>query len=114
VRSILEYFGKHWRQLRLARPVAAATDENGEEMQQSTESSLMSFIPLLLMSLLFGFVGYFLAKDKGRPPLLWTVLCLVPFANLFFLTFLVGSTSLRIVAKLDALLDAPARAPDYR
>ena len=83
-------------------------------MQPSVESSLMSFIPLLLMSALFGVVGYFLSKDKGRPVLRWTILCAIPFANVFCLIFLVGSTSLRLEKKLDALLKAPGQAPDYR
>jgi hypothetical protein len=56
-------------------------------MQPSVESSLMSFIPLLLMSALFGVVGYFLSKDKGRPVLRWTILCAIPFTNVFCLIF---------------------------
>ena len=53
---------------------------------------------------LFGLVGYFLAKDKERPVLLWTILCALPGVGPLFLAFLVGSTSLRLERKLDALL----------
>lgn len=74
-------------------------------MQQAPEANaFMSFIPLLIMGLAFGFVGHFLAKDKGRPSLRWTVLCIIPFANVFFLAYLIGSTNLRLEAKLDAIL----------
>jgi predicted neutral ceramidase superfamily lipid hydrolase len=83
-------------------------------MQQSAEASLMSFIPLLLMSVLFGVVGHFLAKDKERPVLRWTILSAIPFVNFFCLTFLVGSTNLRIEQKLDAILKAQGAKFDYR
>lgn len=81
-------------------------------MQQTTEAGLMSFIPLILMSLIFGFVGYFLAKDKGRPVLKWAILSIIPFVNVFCLAFLIGSTSLRIEKKLDAILKAQGQKTD--
>jgi hypothetical protein len=74
-------------------------------VQTTPEASFMSFLPLLLMSLAFGFVGHYLAKDKGRPVMRWTIFCIVPFINLFSLTYLVGCTNLRLEAKLDAILN---------
>jgi hypothetical protein len=83
-------------------------------MQPSTEANLMSIIPLLLVSVLLGIVGHFLAKDKGRPVLRWTILCIIPGVNLYCLMFLIGSTSLRIERKLDELLKMQGRTADYR
>jgi cbb3-type cytochrome oxidase subunit 1 len=83
-------------------------------MQQTPEANLMAFLPLFLMSLFFGFVGYFLAKDKGRPVLRWTILSVIPFANVFCLAYLIGSTNLRLEKKLDALLKAQGVSPDGR
>jgi hypothetical protein len=83
-------------------------------MQQSAEASLMSFIPLLLVSVLLGIVGHFLAKDKERPVLRWTILCIIPVVNLYCLMFLIGSTSLKLERKLDEILKAQGRTVDYR
>jgi hypothetical protein len=82
-------------------------------MQQSAEANLMSFIPLLVVSVLLGVVGHFLAKDKERPVLRWTILCIIPFVNLYCLMFLIGSTSLRFERKLDEILKAQGRTVDY-
>ena len=83
-------------------------------MQPSTETHLMSFIPLLLVSVLIAIVGHFLAKDKGRPVLRWTILCIIPGVNLYCLLFLIGATSLRIERKLDEILKMQGRTTDYR
>lgn len=73
-------------------------------MHDTPGSLILSFIPLVLMSLLAAGGGYALAKNKGRPPVAWALLCLMPFINLTFLMFLIGSTSPRLEKKLDALL----------
>jgi len=64
----------------------------------------VSLISLLITSIAFGVIGYSLARNKGRPVLPWTIVCLIPLLNIFCLTFLVGASSLRIERKLDALL----------
>jgi hypothetical protein len=83
-------------------------------MQTTPEANLMSFVPLLLLSVVFGFVGHYLAKDKGRPVLRWTILCLIPFVNFYCLFYLVGCTSLRLEEKLDQVLKALGQRQDYR
>ncbi len=72
----------------------------------------IAFIPLLLMSLAFGILGYFLAKDKGRPLLRWTILCAIPGLNIYCLVYLIGCTNLRIEAKLDAILKGQGQKAD--
>jgi hypothetical protein len=84
-------------------------------MQPTPETNVfMSLIPLVIMGLALGIVGHFLAKDKGRPVLRWTVLCVIPFINIFCLMYLIGSTNLRIEAKLDAILKGQGQKADYR
>jgi len=84
-------------------------------MQPTPENNVfMSLIPLLLMGLAFGIVGHFLAKDKDRPVLRWTILCVIPFLNIFCLMYLIGSTNLRLEAKLNAILKGQEEKADYR
>lgn len=72
--------------------------------------SLTQLFSLSLSALVFGTIGFFLAKDKGRKILPWTIVSALPLVNIFCLIFLVGSSSLRIERKLDALLQAQREA----
>ncbi|AKJ66958.1 hypothetical protein ABW99_00645 [Pandoraea thiooxydans] len=83
-------------------------------METTPEATLMSFVPLLLMSLVFGIVGHYLAKDKGRPVFRWTILCIVPFVNIYCLAYLIGCTNLRLEAKIDAILKAQGQKADFQ
>lgn len=83
-------------------------------MQPTSEATFMSFIPLLLLSVVLGVVGHYLAKDKGRPVMRWTILCIIPFLNFYCLVYLIGCTNLRIEAKLDAILQWQNQRTDYR
>jgi len=58
-------------------------------MQTTPQTTLISFIPLLLMSIIFGLSGHYLAKDKGRPVLRWTILSIIPIVNFPCLYYLV-------------------------
>ncbi|WP_175905707.1 hypothetical protein [Burkholderia seminalis] len=78
-------------------------------MQQTPETSWISFIPLLIACIGVAFAGHYLAKDKGRPVLRWTILCIIPFVNFYCLAYLVGCTNLRLEAKLDAILKEQGR-----
>lgn len=83
-------------------------------MHPSNEATMMSFIPLLLLSLIFGFVGHYLAKDKGRPVVKWTIISFIPVINYFCMIFLIGCTNLRLERKLDELLASQKARGDYR
>jgi len=67
---------------------------------------LFSFLPLLLVSVVFGIVAHLLAKEKGRKVGLWTVLGCIPIINFWCLPFFVGAANLRLEAKIDAVLNA--------
>ncbi|RDK03360.1 hypothetical protein [Paraburkholderia lacunae] len=76
-------------------------------MQPVAESNaFISLIPLLLACVGIAFAGHYLAKDKGRPVIRWTILCIIPIVNFYCLAYLVGCTNLRLEAKLDAILKA--------
>jgi hypothetical protein len=81
-------------------------------MPHSSEASMMSFIPLLLLSLMF--VGHYLAKDKGRPVVKGTIISFIPVINYFCMIFLIGCTNLRLERKLDELLAGQKSSADYR
>lgn len=71
-------------------------------MDNSTELSLL---PLLLISLLITLVSYLLAKEKGRNVYLWTLLGAVPLVNLACIWFFVGAANIRLERKLDDLIE---------
>lgn len=73
--------------------------------QTSAAEVLISFIPLLFMSLIFGFVARALAKEKGRKITLWTVLGFIPLVNMVCMPFFIGACNIRIEKKLDEILE---------
>lgn len=44
-------------------------------------SAIMQFLPLLIISFVFGFVARRLAKDKGRNVTKWTIWGFIPIVN---------------------------------
>jgi hypothetical protein len=72
---------------------------------------ILQFIPLMIISLVMGFVARALAKDKGRNVLNWTVLGFLPIINFMCAWYFVGATNLRMERKIDALLSAQGKDP---
>ncbi len=68
-------------------------------------STQLSLLPLLIISLLITLVSYLLAKEKGRNVFLWTLLGAVPLVNLACIWFFVGAANLRLESKLDDLIE---------
>ncbi len=71
---------------------------------QNDPSMLISLLPLMFMSLAIAIGSYFLAKEKGRNTLKWTILGAIPMVNFACVWFLVGATNLRLERKLDQIL----------
>lgn len=65
---------------------------------------IIQFVPLLIMTSVFGVVAHLLAKEKGRKVVLWTILGAIPFVNFCCLPFFVGAANLRLETKIDELL----------
>lgn len=74
-------------------------------------SAIMQFLPILLISFVFGFVVRRLAKDKGRNVTKWTIWGFIPIVNLMLAWYFVGASNLRAERKLDALLKAQGQDP---
>lgn len=74
-------------------------------MEQETQSSLLSLLPLLIMTIPIGIVARMLAKEKGRNVTRWTVLGFIPIVNYFCLFFFIGAANLRLEKKFDQLLE---------
>ena len=53
----------------------------------SGQSGLLSFLPMLLICVGMAVVGHLLAREKGRPVAVWTVLGAIPFLNLLCLWY---------------------------
>lgn len=66
---------------------------------------LMSFLPLIFISLFFGIIANMLAKEKGRNVTLWTVLGFIPLVGYVCMPFFIGSANLRLEEKIDRLLE---------
>lgn len=72
---------------------------------------LTQFVPLMIVSLVLGFVARALAKDKGRNVLVWTILGFFPIVNFLCAWYFVGASNLRLERKIDALLAAQGKDP---
>ncbi len=64
----------------------------------------LQFMPILLLSVAIGVQALFLAKEKGRNVVLWTVLGFLPFINFFCICYFVGAANLKQDRKLDEIL----------
>ena len=73
-------------------------------MDHGTESTLLSLLPLVLMTLPIGFISRTLAKERGRNLTTWTVLGFFPVVNYFAIIFFLGAANLKLERKLDELL----------
>ncbi len=65
----------------------------------------MSFLPIILVTIIFGLLNFFLAKDKGRNPKLWIWLSFIPLINPILYGYLAGCADLNLQKKLDKLND---------
>lgn len=74
-------------------------------------NALVQFLPLLIMSFVFGFVARRLAKDKGRNVTKWTIWGFMPIVNVVLAWYFVGASNLRAERKLDAILKAQGQDP---
>jgi len=74
-------------------------------MEHGTESTLLSLLPLVIMTVPLGFIARKLAKEKGRDVTLWTILGFIPLVNYFCFAFFIGAANLRLEKKIDQLLE---------
>jgi cytochrome b len=75
-------------------------------MDNSTSSGPLSMLPLVILSLAAMVVANLLAREKGRPVAVWTILAALPVVNFVCVWYFVGAANLRLEAKLDRILSA--------
>lgn len=73
-------------------------------MDNTSASLLISFLPLILMSLLMAIAVNLLAREKGRNITKWTILALIPVVNFACIWFFIGAANLHTERKLDEIL----------
>lgn len=73
-------------------------------MDNTSASLLISFLPLILMSLLMAIAANLLAREKGRNITKWTILALIPIVNFACIWFFIGAANLHTERKLDEIL----------
>lgn len=73
-------------------------------MDNTSASLLISFLPLILMSLLMAIAANVLAREKGRNITKWTILALIPVVNFACIWFFIGAANLHTERKLDEIL----------
>ena len=70
---------------------------------QETGGTFWSFIPLLILSLLYGFVGMWLTRKKGKTKSYHYVCCFIPFWNGIYVFWLLTLTNIDIVKRIDSI-----------
>ena len=73
---------------------------------QVTPTLILNFLPLAIISILFGITSFFLAREKGRNVPLWTVIGFIPLLNMFFIWFFIGAANLKTEQKLDKIISS--------
>jgi len=68
-------------------------------------SPFWSLLPLLFMLLPSAITAYFLAKEKERSVVKWTLLGAIPFIGFFFVWFFVGAASWKQERKLEEIIE---------
>lgn len=79
-------------------------------MDATLQTSLLGFLPFLLVGAVFAIPSYLLAIEKGRNPWKWVILCLIPLVNIPCTGYFVGTPSSRLERKIDELLKVQGRA----
>lgn len=69
-------------------------------------STLMAFVPLLIVTIPLIFISRKLAIEKGKDVTLFTVLACIPIVNFVTLWYIIGTPSKRLEDKMDRILDA--------
>lgn len=80
----------------------------------NTGASLLSTVIMFIFMIIpIAIVCYVLAKEKrGTNLVMWTVLGIIPFVNVFFtLPYLIGTRNALLDAKVDRLLETLEKHP---
>ena len=75
-------------------------------MDQAAQSNaFVSFVPMLVLGVIWVFPAVLLAKEKGHSPWLWGILAFVPLVNFACILYFIGATNRTLERKIDQLLE---------
>ena len=77
----------------LAQAQAANADGTG----------IIQNLPLLIIGIPFAVVSFLIAKRKGKSPVKFAILSLIPFIGLAFLVYLIGHSDKDVYDRLDRI-----------
>ena len=77
--------------------------ENKEGIMEGEASTLISLLPLLVMSSTWVPLGFILAKRKGRSPVRFAILVFIPLVGFVFLLYLIALTDQEVYDRLDRI-----------
>ena len=72
-------------------------------MEQQTSSSFASLIPLLIITLLFAWINFKLAKTRGLNPWAYTLISVIPGVWIFVAIYLLHLPHKKILERLEKL-----------
>ncbi len=70
---------------------------------------LITLLPILITAIFLMIITVPISLRKGRNPVLWGLLCCVPFANLFLALWLISQTDVEVKDQIRALQDDLAK-----
>mgnify|MGYP003979418163 CR=1 FL=1 len=74
-------------------------------MYTQQDSTLLSFLPMIILLLYTGITNYYVAKDKGRNVPAWTIVGLIPVVGFLSFVALCSLSCLITRRKLDEILE---------
>jgi len=70
---------------------------------------LAALLPVLITAIFLLIITVPISSRKGRNPVLWGLLCCVPFINLFLVLWLISQTDVEVKNQIKSLQDDLAK-----
>jgi hypothetical protein len=78
--------------------------KENKENDMEPQPGIASFIPLLIMTIPIVIFNVFLSKRKGRNPIAYGALSLIPLVNFYLAVYLASLTDKSISDKIDKII----------
>lgn len=66
---------------------------------------LVALLPVLITAIFLMIITVPISSRKGRNPVLWGLLCCIPFVNLFLVLWLISQTDVEVKDQIKSLRD---------
>ncbi|MBN2436413.1 MAG: hypothetical protein JXK07_14215 [Spirochaetes bacterium] len=74
-------------------------------MPNQQPNMLVSFMPMILLTIPMIVLNCKVAKRKGRSQVLYLILSVIPIVNFFSCLYLISLTDIEVVEKLNSILE---------